>query len=184
MRRAQVTLTLGFQSRQPLRASSLVERSRLPTGSAPEEGWREAYARQEVRVTTNSFHAQVEAVRAGLGVAVLPEVLGEVLGLSALSLPAAVPPPPPLDMYVVVPRALRKVPRVAVVFDALVARLVKLEHGAGVHQRGGRRMGWGEGGVRGPPDQSSQAQRKRIVPPAAPPALPVWSHACWAVVVA
>jgi hypothetical protein len=35
-------------------------------------------------------------------------------------------------VYVVVPRALRKVPRVAVVFDALVARLVKLEHGAGV----------------------------------------------------
>lgn len=98
----------------------------LPTGNAPEEGWRKAHARQEVRVTTNSFHAQVEAVRAGLGVAVLPQVLGEVVGLSALSLPAAVPPPPPLDVYVVVPRALRKVPRVAVVLDALVARLVKL----------------------------------------------------------
>lgn len=95
----------------------------LPSGPVVEESWREAYAPGETRVTTNSFHAQVEAVRAGLGVAVLPVLLGEPLGLLSMKLPAEVPAPPALDMYLVTPRALRKVPRVAVVFDALAVGL-------------------------------------------------------------
>ncbi|MDP2274961.1 MAG: LysR family transcriptional regulator [Archangium sp.] len=98
----------------------------LPGGEVPEEAWREAFGRGEVRVTTNSFHAQVEAVRAGLGVAVLPVALCEPLTLSVLSLPQGTPPPPPLDTYLVTPRALRRVPRVAAVFDALATALSSL----------------------------------------------------------
>ena len=97
----------------------------LPSGPVAEEAWREAAGPGEVRVSTNSFHAQVEAVRAGLGVAVLPVVLGEPLGLASLRLPPGVPGPPAIDMYLVTPRALRKVPRVAVVFEALSASLVR-----------------------------------------------------------
>ena len=98
----------------------------LPTGAAPEEAWREAFGPSVLRVTTNSFHAQLEAVRAGLGVAVLPVTLGDALGLSALGLPEDVRPPPPIDLYLVTPRALRRVPRVAVVFSALEAALATL----------------------------------------------------------
>jgi DNA-binding transcriptional LysR family regulator len=90
----------------------------LEHGVAPEEAWREAYATREVRVTTNSFHAQLESVRAGLGVAVLPCVLGRGLGLVEVAV-AGVPAPPAVEMFLVVPRALRRVPRVAAVFDAL-----------------------------------------------------------------
>ena len=95
----------------------------LPSAEVPEEAWREAFGRGEVRVTTNSFHAQVEAVRAGLGVAVLPVALCKPLGLAVLALPEATPAPPPLDTYLLTPRALRRVPRVAAVFDALARSL-------------------------------------------------------------
>jgi DNA-binding transcriptional LysR family regulator len=95
----------------------------LPSGPVVEESWREATTPGATRVTTNSFHAQAEAVRAGLGVAVLPVVLGEPLGLVAMTLPPELPAPPALDMYLVTPRALRKVPRISVVFDALAAGL-------------------------------------------------------------
>ena len=98
----------------------------LPTGTAPEDAWREQVAKGEVRVSTNSFHAQVEAVRAGLGVAVLPDMLCPPLNLVPIPLPAGVPAPPNIDMYLVTPRALRKVPRIAAVFDALAASLSAL----------------------------------------------------------
>lgn len=91
----------------------------LPTGAAPEDAWREHVARAEVRVSTNSFHAQAEAVRAGLGVAVLPEILCGPLGLVPVPIPPAVTPPPSIDMYLVTPRASRRVPRIAAVFEAL-----------------------------------------------------------------
>ena len=91
--------------------------------SVPEEAWRSRYLTRELRVTMNSFHTQFEAVRAGLGVAVLPVELGHAFGLVALPLPDELPAPPPVELYVVTPRALRKVPRVAVVYDALVGAL-------------------------------------------------------------
>ncbi len=95
----------------------------LPNGVAPEDAWREHVAKGEVRVSTNSFHAQVEAVRAGLGVAVLPQSLCEPLNLVPIALPASAPAPPDLDLHLVTPRALRRVPRIAAVFEALSASL-------------------------------------------------------------
>jgi len=91
----------------------------LPIGAAPEDAWREHVARGEVRVSTNSFHAQVEAVRAGLGVAVLPEILCGPLNLVPIAIPPSFPAPPDIEMYLVTPRALRRVPRIAAVFEAL-----------------------------------------------------------------
>jgi DNA-binding transcriptional LysR family regulator len=76
-------------------------------------------------VTTSSFHAQFEAVRAGLGVAVLPTALCIAdAALEPLDVPG-LPRAPTLDLYLVTPRALRRVPRVAVVFDALVAEFAR-----------------------------------------------------------
>ena len=91
----------------------------LPGGAVLEESWRAQHLTGDAQVTTNSFHAQLEAVRAGLGVAVLPVRLADALELTTLALPKGMAPPPALDTYLVTPRALRKVPRVAAVFDAL-----------------------------------------------------------------
>lgn len=120
------TAVLGSQklaktlAHKPLTAWPFVS-AWLATGTAPEDEWREQVAKGEVRVSTNSFHAQVEAVRAGLGVAVLPDILCAPLKLAPIRLPVGVPAPPNIDMYLVTPRALRKVPRIAAVFDALSA---------------------------------------------------------------
>lgn len=98
----------------------------LPGGLPLEEAWRERAFPTPARVTTNSYHAQFEAVRAGLGVALLPVALMEATGLVALPLPKSVEAPPPLDTWLVTPRALRRVPRVAAVFSALEEAFAKL----------------------------------------------------------
>lgn len=90
----------------------------LSTGEAPEEAWRrDVLGARSLRLTTNSFHTQFEAIRAGLGVGVLPHALARRSGLVVLP---TTPSPPAVDAWLVTPRALRKVPRVAVVFDALL----------------------------------------------------------------
>lgn len=99
--------------------------SYLSGGDTFEETWRLRFATQPARVTTNSFHAQFEAVRAGLGVSLLPLSLAKAAGLVVLPLPRGAEAPPPLDTWLVTPRALRRVPRVAAVFDALEAALAE-----------------------------------------------------------
>lgn len=86
-----------------------------------EELWRSRLA-PGGRLSTTSFQSQLEAVRAGLGVAVLPVAVAQALSLEVLSLPDR-PAPPPLDVWLATPRPLRRVPRVAAVFDALLAAM-------------------------------------------------------------
>jgi DNA-binding transcriptional LysR family regulator len=101
------------------------------SGSALEESWVERFGPRP-RLTTNSFHAQFELVRAGLGVAVLPlAVTRAVPELVPLPLPAA-QQPPLVDTWLVTPRAHRRVPRVAAVFSALLEGLAVLGEGASV----------------------------------------------------
>jgi DNA-binding transcriptional LysR family regulator len=93
-------------------------------GPPVEERWAESF-HPKPRLTTNSFHTQFEAVRAGLGVAVLPTALrvaDPALQVLALPAPGAAPT---LDIYLVTPRTLRRVPRVAAVFDALAAEFAR-----------------------------------------------------------
>ncbi len=90
----------------------------------PEEVWRSGWSAPP-RLVTNSFHTQAEAVRAGLGVAVLPTSLGALWGLTTLPTPQQ-PAPPSLELHLVTPRALRKIRRVAVVFTALESALSAL----------------------------------------------------------
>lgn len=97
----------------------------LEGGPPAEHGWMEREIGATPRLTTNSFHAQFEAVRAGLGVAVLPVILCSIAPeLMPLPLPTA--PTPTLDVHLVAPRPLRDVPRVAAVWEVLVETFAEL----------------------------------------------------------
>ena len=101
----------------------------LRDGVAPEEAFRLRFTQAPARLTMNSFQAQWSAVRAGLGVAVLPRVLLDE-GLRELPLPAAVAGElPSVPVYLATPRALRRVPRIALVFEALADGLAALRRG-------------------------------------------------------
>lgn len=95
-----------------------------PSGPSEEDQWASALA-PRARLTTSSFHAQFEAVRAGVGVAVLPTVL-RIADPALEVLPFDdVVPTPVIDLYLLTPKPLRRVPRVAAVFDALVAEFAR-----------------------------------------------------------
>lgn len=83
----------------------------------PEEQWL-AQLGVKPRISTSSFHTQLEAVRQGLGVAVLPTILG-LLPPRLKVLEVEGPELPSLDVFLVTPRGLRRAPRVAAVFDAI-----------------------------------------------------------------
>lgn len=79
------------------------------------------------RLACSSVETQLAAVRAGLGVAVAPRALTLALpDLAALDLPEA-PDLGTLELFVVTRAALRRVPRVAVVYEALVEALRALD---------------------------------------------------------
>lgn len=77
-----------------------------------------------MRVTNHL--AQVEAVRAGLGVALLSRSLRS-LDPALVEVELPLPPLPLVELWLVVPRALRHVPRVAAVWSLLEERLPELE---------------------------------------------------------
>ena len=86
---------------------------------SPEEAWLGAL-KATPRVTTTSFHAQFEAVRHGLGVAVLPRLMTTAVD-ELVELPLKLETDAPvLDLFLVTPRGLRQAAGVAAVFEALV----------------------------------------------------------------
>jgi DNA-binding transcriptional LysR family regulator len=89
----------------------------LPT-ELPQQRWQNAVANgRRVAFRANDVASLAAAVRAGLGVAVLPLFVAE--GDPALvRLPS--PQPPPRDIWMVVHDDLRRVPRIRVVMDALI----------------------------------------------------------------
>ena len=97
----------------------------LTSGSPAEHTWLERELGVEPRLTTNSFHAQYEAVRAGLGVAILPELL-TAASPDLCTMTAPVAPTPPIDVYLAAPRGLRGVPRIAAVWEMLVEAFAEL----------------------------------------------------------
>ena len=98
----------------------------LPGGVSPDA----AYLRKlgiEPALRISSHLAQIESVRAGLGVAVLTRALCALFpDLAPLEVEA--PASPPVDLYLVAPRTLRKVPAVDAVWRALEALARELEH--------------------------------------------------------
>ena len=101
---------------------------------APWIGWSERFAQvgaarwyAEHVVSSDGLTVQVAAVRAGLGVALVPEPSLAHYGLVPVTLSsklrASAAAFPVDDLFLVTHRALRDVPRVRAVWDALVARL-------------------------------------------------------------
>jgi DNA-binding transcriptional LysR family regulator len=102
-----------------------VARAELPVIGAelgdrptPESRYLERHLRRAPRLFVSSYVSQIEAVRAGIGVALLAKsvlALDPQLALLEPELPA----PPELELWLVTPRSLRHVPRIATVWAAL-----------------------------------------------------------------
>lgn len=76
---------------------------------------------------TNGHLSQVEAVRAGLGVALLTATLTRLdPALKVVEL--GLPPGPPLELWLVAPRGLSRAPRVRAVWEYLEERLAELQN--------------------------------------------------------
>lgn len=78
------------------------------------------------KLECSSVETQLAAVRAGIGVAIAPRMLLEVLPDLAVLSPPGAPSLGHLELFVVTRASLRTVPRVAVVFEALVRELRSL----------------------------------------------------------
>ena len=102
-----------------------------PGFQTPEAAFLAAHGAPPPRIVCSSVESQIAAVRAGLGVALAPRLLALSAGDLAV---VDVDPPlvlPALDVFVVTRRAVRDVPRISVVFDALVAGLAELDRAQG-----------------------------------------------------
>lgn len=91
----------------------------------PTARWvREAAPRAALVLKSDSATAQLAAAQAGLGAVLLPRAFGPVSRLAEVALaPAlrkALPPPPMQQLHLVGHRAMRAVPRIAVVWDFLL----------------------------------------------------------------
>lgn len=84
----------------------------------PELTWFRTHVSASPVLTTASYVAQVEAVRLGLGVAVLPTTLRDVDG-ELVELELGLPAGPVLELWLVSPASLRKVPRIDAVWSLL-----------------------------------------------------------------
>ncbi len=80
---------------------------------------------KEPHLITSSYLVQIEAVRAGLGVALLPRSLLQ-LDSSLVELDLRVPRGPTLELWLVTPRSLRRVPRIDAVWSVLESSLAEL----------------------------------------------------------
>lgn len=78
----------------------------------------ERHAKRPVRLTCGGYIEQVEALRAGLGAGLVAERLLD-LDANLVPLDLGLPPAPPLELWLVAPRSLRRVPRVDAVWRAL-----------------------------------------------------------------
>jgi DNA-binding transcriptional LysR family regulator len=83
---------------------------------------------QAPRLVTGSYVAQIAAVRAGLGAALLARSVQQS-DAQLIEVGQRLPPGPVLELWLVAPRSLRHVPRVAAVWSALEAGLSFLNEG-------------------------------------------------------
>jgi len=78
----------------------------------------ERHARRPIRLVCGSYVEQVEALRAGLGAGLVAERLLDV-DANLVQLDLGLPPAPPLELWLVAPKSLRRVPRVDAVWRAV-----------------------------------------------------------------
>ena len=89
---------------------------------ASEKVWFEKHIAREPALRTSSYMTQIEAMRSGVGAALLPRSLLRV-DPNIVELDWGLPPGPSLDLWLIAPQALRNVPRIACVWD-LIEELV------------------------------------------------------------
>lgn len=94
--------------------------------ATPEESYLENYIQREPQLVTSSYHSQIEAVRAGLGAALIPRSLKR-LDPELVELNLNLPPPPELSLWLATPRSLRHVPRIDAVWRELLTQLKSLD---------------------------------------------------------
>lgn len=87
-----------------------------------EKTWFDKNISREPVLRTSSYNTQIEAMRSGVGAALLPRSLLR-LDSQVVELDWGLPPGPSLDLWLITPEALRHVPRIACVWD-LIEELV------------------------------------------------------------
>ncbi|MBL9025620.1 MAG: LysR family transcriptional regulator [Myxococcales bacterium] len=91
--------------------------------ATPESAWLEAHVRRPPVLVCSSYQTQVAAIRSGLGVGIGPLALTK-LERSYMAIDVRPRPEMPvLDLYVVTRRAIRDLPRIVAVLEALDATL-------------------------------------------------------------
>jgi DNA-binding transcriptional LysR family regulator len=80
---------------------------------------------KEPSLRTNGHLAQVEAVRAGLGVALLARSILR-LDPNLMAIDVGMPKGPPVELWLVAPSSVIRLPRVRAVWDFLDTRLSEL----------------------------------------------------------
>jgi DNA-binding transcriptional LysR family regulator len=93
----------------------------------PEGLWTtENVPAKSIVVTSDSYEVKMMAASSGMGVILLAEPLGRLEGLEPVclseSLQASLPPPPMGELWQVTHRALRNVPRIAAIWEALLEK--------------------------------------------------------------
>lgn len=101
----------------------------IPGIPSREEAFLAEHLRTTPTMRTNGYLAQVEAVRAGLGIALLARSL-LLLDENLVSVDLGLPEGPSLDLWLACPTSLRDVPRIDAVWRAFETALPMLESAA------------------------------------------------------
>lgn len=88
--------------------------------NTPASRWLEEHACADPVLRTDSLNTHIAAAKAGLGVALVPAPSVEHYRLTALPLPRSTPSVPRDDLFLLTHRTLRSVPRIRVVWDAIM----------------------------------------------------------------
>lgn len=91
-----------------------------------EESFLQAHIQREPQLITSSYHCQIEAVRRGLGAALIPRSLKK-LDPSLVELNLKLPKTPELSLWLATPRTLRHVPRIDAVWRTLLEHMKSLD---------------------------------------------------------
>lgn len=94
-------------------------------GLAVDAAYLAVHTRVEPAMKTNSHLVQIEAVRAGLGVALLARIIRR-LDPALVELEVGLPPGPDIELWIAAPRGLAQVPKVRAVWEFLVEHLQQL----------------------------------------------------------
>jgi DNA-binding transcriptional LysR family regulator len=98
----------------------------LGHGMSADSAHVSAHVGRDPALRTNGHLAQVEAVRAGLGVALLARSVLQ-LDPNLMAIDVGVPQGPPLELWLAAPSSLIRIPRVRAVWDFFDARLAVLQ---------------------------------------------------------